>query len=112
MSKPPWPELVQEVEELCRWHGDGLADFTKCREFGGRLSHLLERLEDEELYALADRVMDIMASCSPKQGSHCDISQATGARLKLLSERIREEARDARKSRPPEGAFTNEGGQR
>ncbi len=109
MSKPPWPELVQEVEELCRWHGDGLADFTKCREFGGRLSHLLERLEEEELYALADRVMDIMSGCSPKQGSHCDSSQATGARLELLCERIREEARDARTSRPPEGSAIVEG---
>jgi hypothetical protein len=94
MDKQAWSEILKEVEELCERHQDGLADFTKCREFGRRLSLLLDRLEGLKHYALADRVMDVMAGCSPKEGSHCDKARETGARLERLRERVRQGMKD------------------
>lgn len=91
-----WGEIQKEVEDLWKLHGDSIADFKKCREFNARLSDLLMRLEDMECYQLADRVMDILGSCNPKEGSHCENSLLTKSMLNRLRERVRDDPEGCR----------------
>jgi hypothetical protein len=84
-----WSWILKEAEELCEIHGSGIADFVKCRDFARRLSLLLEAVEDTGNSSLADRVMDLMAGCSPKVGSHCENSMATKERLIHLSRMVK-----------------------
>ncbi|MCR3884346.1 hypothetical protein P0O24_03840 [Methanotrichaceae archaeon M04Ac] len=82
--------LLKEVEALRRLHGDAICDAEKCREFNRRMSQLLMDLEDTEEFRLADRVMDALAVCSPKTGSHCDNSERMKGILERLAERVKE----------------------
>ncbi len=87
-----WAEALKEVEELCKIHGDAIADFERCREFNGRLSGLLASLEDMDSPQIADRAMDTLSSCSPKVGSHCENSMRTRGMLERLRDRIKDRA--------------------
>lgn len=82
-------EIVQEVEALCFMH-ERITQSSECREFNRRASLLLQTLEDTGCYRLADRAMDLLASCNPKDLSQCDSVQ----RAKDSLERLREVARE------------------
>ena len=72
-------EILQEIEALYTMH-QGISQSSECREFSGRCALLLQRLEDAGLSRLADRAMDLLASCNPKDLSQCDsVQQARNA---------------------------------
>jgi hypothetical protein len=68
-----------------------LTQSSECREFNRRTALLLEKLEDAGFSRLADRAMDLLASCNPKDLSQCDSVQ----RARDILERLRELARDS-----------------
>ena len=82
-------EILQEIEALCILH-EKITQSTECREFNRRTALLLQRLEDSGLSKLADRAMDLLASCNPKDLSQCDSIE----RAKDILERLRELARE------------------
>lgn len=83
-------EILQEIEALCTMH-ERLTQSSECREFNRRAALLLQRLEDMGCYRLADRAMDLLASCNPKDLSQCDsINHA-----KAVLERLRDLARES-----------------
>ncbi|NYT01375.1 MAG: hypothetical protein GKC10_01250, partial [Methanosarcinales archaeon] len=55
---------------------------------------LLDRLESQGFTQLADRVMDLMAGCSPKVASHCENALSTRARLENLRDRALEKLKE------------------
>lgn len=63
-----------------------ISQASECREFNRRAALLLQRLEDAGLNRLADRAMDILASCNPKDLSQCDSIQQARASLQRLKE--------------------------
>ncbi len=91
-NKPEW-EILQEIEVLYSIH-ERITQSSECREFNHRSALLLQKLEDAKCYRLADRVMDLLASCNPKDLSQCDsVQRARDAleRLRALSKEILEE---------------------
>lgn len=52
-----------------------LTQSEECREFNRRAALLLEKLEYSGYNRLADRAMDLLASCNPKDLSKCDCIQ-------------------------------------
>jgi len=82
-------EILKEIEALCNLH-EKLTQSSECREFNHRAALLLQRLEDAGYYRLADRAMDLLASCNPKDLSQCDSVQ----RAKDILERLRVLARE------------------
>ena len=89
-ERPCSTEILEEVKGLYELHQSTQTDPIKCREFNSVASIFLDRMEDLELYALADRMMDVLGGCSPKDFSHCDNHQKTNGALERLIERIRE----------------------
>ena len=83
-------EILQEIEALCIMH-EKLTQSSECREFNRRTGLLLQRLEDLEFNRLADRTMDLLASCNPKDLSQCDSVQ----RAREILGRLRELARES-----------------
>jgi len=83
-------EILQEIEALCVMH-EKITQSSECREFNHRTALLLQRLEDAGLNRLADRTMDLLASCNPKDLSQCDSVQ----RAKDVLQRLREMARES-----------------
>jgi len=77
-------EILQEIEALCNMH-EKLTQSSECREFNRRTALLLQRLEDAGFSRLADRAMDLLASCNPKDLSQCDSVQ----RAREILERLR-----------------------
>ncbi len=67
-------EILKEIEALCTMH-ERITQSSECREFNRRSALLLQRLEDEGCFRLADRAMDLLASCNPKDLSQCDSVQ-------------------------------------
>jgi len=82
-------EILQEIEALCNTH-EKLTQSSECREFNRRTALLLQRLEDAGFSRLADRAMDLLASCNPKDLSQCDSVQ----RARDILERLRVLARE------------------
>ena len=82
-------EILQEIEALCIMH-EKITQSSECREFNHRTALLLQRLEDAGLNRLADRTMDLLASCNPKDLSQCDSVQ----RARDVLARLREVARE------------------
>jgi len=87
-------EILKEAEDLCRIHGEGIDDFERCREFNNRMSTFLMRLEDMECNVMANRMMDVLLTCNPKTGAHCENSKMVGAML----ERMRDVAKSSLQS--------------
>ena len=83
-------EIHHEVEALCTMH-ERITQSTECREFNRRSALLLQKLEDAECYRLADRAMDLLASCNPKDLSQCDSIQRAEDGLERLREISKEE---------------------
>ena len=82
-------EILQEIEALCTMH-ERITQSSECREFNRRSALLLQRLEDEGFVRLADRAMDLLASCNPKDLSLCDSVQ----RARDIMERLRDLAKE------------------
>ena len=82
-------EILQEIETLCSMH-EKITQSSECREFNRRAALLLQRLEDAGFSRLADRAMDLLASCNPKDLSQCDSVQ----RAKDVLEKLRERAKE------------------
>jgi hypothetical protein len=82
-------KILQEIEVLCAMH-EGITQSSECREFNCRVALLLQRLEDMGCHRLADRAMDLLASCNPKDLSQCDSIN----RAKAVLERLRDLARE------------------
>jgi hypothetical protein len=83
-------EILHEIEALCIMH-EKITQSSECREFSGRCALLLQRLEDGGFSRLADRAMDLLVSCNPKDLSQCDkVRQASNA-----LERLRDQARES-----------------
>jgi hypothetical protein len=77
-------EILSEIEALCIMH-EKITQSSECRDFNRRAALLLQRLEDEGYDRLADRAMDLLASCNPKDLSQCDSIQ----RARDVLERLR-----------------------
>ncbi|MDQ1313511.1 hypothetical protein [Methanothrix sp.] len=82
--------ILQEIEALCTMH-ERITQSSECREFNHCAALLLQRLEDEGYNRLADRTMDLLASCNPKDLSQCDSVQ----RARDILERLRYLARES-----------------
>ncbi len=95
MTEDPqdWPEILQEIESLYSMH-EKIGQSSECREFNRRTALLLQRLEDSGFSRLADRAMDLLASCSPKDLSQCDSVQRARDALERLRDLARENAKD------------------
>ncbi|HPC90550.1 MAG TPA: hypothetical protein PLN19_08390 [Methanothrix sp.] len=89
MGKEAWKDLEKELQRLYDLHERSAADPGKCRTFNSQVSLLLERLEEMQAWDLADRVMDLLAGCSPKDFTPCDNRQCTKGSLERLQEKIR-----------------------
>jgi hypothetical protein len=92
MDRNGWTKILKELDELCELHEKGATDPGKCREFNSRASLFLNRLEEQSAYDIADRVMDLLAGCSPKDFSPCDNRQCTKGSLERLQIRVKEKA--------------------
>jgi hypothetical protein len=82
-------EILSEIEALCIMH-EKITQSSECRDFNRRAALLLERLEDAGFNRLADRAMDLLAGCNPKDLSQCDSVQ----RARDVLERMRELAKE------------------
>jgi len=82
-------KILQEIETLCTMH-EKITQSSECREFNHRTALLLQKLEDSGCNRLADRTMDLLASCNPKDISQCDTVQ----RARDVLQRLREMARE------------------
>ncbi len=83
-------EILQEIEAICIMH-QKITHSSECRDFNHRAALLLERLENAGFDRLADRAMDLLACCNPKDLSQCDSVQ----RARDVLERMREMARES-----------------
>jgi hypothetical protein len=85
-------EIYDEIEALCIMH-QKITQSSECRDWNRRAALLLERLEDAGFNRLADRAMDLLACCNPKDLSQCDSVQ----RAREVLERLRELAAEDQK---------------
>ena len=85
-------EILNEIEALCIMH-QKITRSSECRDFNHRAALLLEKLEDAGFNRLADRAMDLLACCNPKDLSQCDSVQ----RAREVLERMRELAAEDQK---------------
>ena len=85
-------EISNEIEGLCIMH-QKITQSSECRDWNRRAALLLERLEDAGFNSLADRAMDLLACCNPKDLSQCDSVQ----RAREVLERMRELAAEDQK---------------
>ena len=90
MYREDWQKVQKELNRLYELHEGGVSDPGKCREFNREASLFLQNLEDLQVYDVADRVMELLAGCSPKDFSPCDNRQCTKGSLERLQHRIRE----------------------
>jgi len=90
MDRQTLAEILRELDGLYELHERSTADPSKCREFSSKAAHLLDRLEGIEAYDLADRVMQLLSGCSPKDFSPCDNRQCTKGSLERMRERVRD----------------------
>lgn len=91
-------EVLQEIEELCIIH-QKITQSSECRDFNHRAALLLQSLEEKEFFSLADRMMDLLACCNPKDLSQCDSVQRARDildRLRDLAREILDDGRDRR----------------
>lgn len=87
MDTALWAEILKGIEDLYELHELGASDPKKCREFNSKASLFLSKMEDMGIDQIADRMMDILGGCSPKDFSTCDNRQNTKAALERLRDR-------------------------
>lgn len=86
-------EVLQEIEELCIIH-QKITQSSECRDFNHRAALLLQSLEEKGFFPLADRIMDLLACCNPKDLSQCDSVQRARDILDRLGNLARENLED------------------
>lgn len=91
MDRSQWIKLLKEAEELYALHESSVSDPAKCRKFNQSASLFLQTLEEMGADKIADRMMDILGGCSPKDFSPCDNRLNTKGALERLIERIKQE---------------------
>jgi len=89
-------EILQEIENLCISH-QKITQSSECRDFNHRAALLLQSLEEKGFFPLADRMMDLLACCNPKDLSQCDSVQRARDILDRLRYMARESLEDDRK---------------
>jgi hypothetical protein len=89
-------EVLQEIEELCIIH-QKITQSSECRDFNHRAALLLQSLEEKGFFPLADRMMDLLACCNPKDLSQCDSVQRARDILERLRYLARQSLEDDRK---------------
>ncbi len=89
MDREDWLSLERELQRLYDLHESSVSDPEKCRTFNSQASLFLELLEEKQAWDLADRVMELLGGCSPKDFSPCDNRLCTKGLLERLQERIR-----------------------
>jgi hypothetical protein len=90
MHRDDWLKIQEELKRLYDLHESEISHPGKCREFNSQVSLFLQKLEDLQANDLADRVMDILAGCSPKDFSPCENRQYTRASLERLASRVKD----------------------
>ncbi|MDD1735896.1 MAG: hypothetical protein LUQ21_00320 [Methanothrix sp.] len=85
-------EIYDEIEALCIMH-QKITQSSECRDWNRRAALLLERLEDAGFNRLADRAMDLLACCNPKDLSQCDSVQRAREVLESMRELAAEDQR-------------------
>jgi hypothetical protein len=90
MENDSLQEIQKELSRLYELHERDVSEPGKCREFNSQVSIVLERLEEIKAFDLADRVMDLLAGCSPKDFSPCENRLSTKGSLERLQDRIRD----------------------
>ena len=95
MDRHSWTEIQEELNQLSELHEKGVSDPGKCREFNSRSALFLQHLEELEAFDIADRVMDLLAGCNPKDFSPCDNRLSTKGTLERLQNRIRDKVEKA-----------------
>lgn len=90
MDRLQWEKILKDLNALYDLHESCVADPKKCREFNSQASTFLEKLEEMNADEIVDRVMDLLAGCSPKDFSPCDNRQCTKGSLERLQQRVRE----------------------
>ncbi len=90
MDRENWLKIQKDLSELHELHESNVSDPDACRNFNFRASLFLEKLEDLQAYDISDRVMELLAGCSPKDFSPCENRQCTKGSLERLQHRIRE----------------------
>ncbi len=77
-------EIVKDLQSVCQLHEQAICNHDKCREFSESLSDLLVRFEDMTFYRIADRLMNILLNCKPKEASHCEKANLVGEMMKEI----------------------------
>ncbi|MDD4653643.1 MAG: hypothetical protein PHQ34_15585 [Methanothrix sp.] len=93
MNREDWLKIQKELDRLYDLHESAASNPGKCREFNSQVSLLLEKLEEMDVSSVADRVMDILAGCSPKDFSPCDNRQNTKGSLERLKKQIEDKSK-------------------
>lgn len=75
-------EIIQELQSFSYLHEQAVSNHDKCREFSEKLSDFVIRLEDMKLYGIADKLMNILINCKPKEASHCEKANLVGEMMK------------------------------
>jgi hypothetical protein len=89
MERDDWLKIQRELNRLYELHESSVSDPGKCRAFNSQASIFLESLEELKALDMADRFMELLAGCSPKDFSPCDNRLCTKGSLERLQERIR-----------------------
>jgi hypothetical protein len=89
MDRKNWRQIQKELDHLYELHETGVSEPGKCREFNSQAALFLERLEEMGAEDFADRVMDLLAGCSPKDFSPCDNRMSTKGSLERLRARVK-----------------------
>ncbi|MHB1014242.1 MAG: hypothetical protein ACYC2W_03045 [Desulfurivibrionaceae bacterium] len=82
MSETIPQDIKEDLAKAAALHQRASADYEKCLEFNKVMSDLLGRLEDAGCDKTADKVMDILIDCNPKQGTQCEKSSRIGEKMK------------------------------
>lgn len=90
MDRDNWRQIQKELDRLYELHEAAISQTGKCREFNSQAALFLEKLEQVGADDLADRVMDLLAGCSPKDFSPCDNRMNTKGSLERLKARVKE----------------------
>ena len=75
-------DIKKDLELAASLHQRASSDYEKCVQFNKLMSDLLGRLEDAGCYKTADKVMDILIDCNPKQGTQCEKASRIGEKMK------------------------------
>lgn len=89
MDREDWRQIQKELDRLYELHEAAVSQAVKCRDFNSQAALFLERLEEMGADDLVDRVMDLLAGCSPKDFSPCDNRMSTKGSLERLKERLK-----------------------